>query len=190
MRPRIVSPRTSKHSFRGGTTDCHHPNCCLHLGRMFISYETHWHVISPKYCTSGNYARAQEWEQTWFWHYCFSVVQRVHRFQGWCFICHIPNIESTRGRTLKLKTRSLWSQYVIPHSCGSPHINTVVTHKFDTTNWHHMTNAINWKLIVRDPAFHSQSNGHFVSYIMALFWVHWSFRFVYATMTVKNISIP
>ena len=34
---------------------------------------------------------------------------------------HIPNIENTRGRTLKWKTRSPWSQYVITHSCGSPH---------------------------------------------------------------------
>ena len=35
-------------------------------------------------------------------------------------LCHIPNIENTRGRTLKWKTPSLWSQYVITHSCGSP----------------------------------------------------------------------
>ena len=34
---------------------------------------------------------------------------------------HITNIGNTRGRTLKLQTRSLWSQYVIMHLRGSPH---------------------------------------------------------------------
>ena len=33
---------------------------------------------------------------------------------------HIPNIENTKGRSFRFKTRSLSSQYVITHSCGSP----------------------------------------------------------------------
>ena len=45
---------TSKHSFRADDTRCHHPKCCPCLGRMRISYETHWRVFDVKHCTSGN----------------------------------------------------------------------------------------------------------------------------------------
>ena len=33
-------------------------------------------------------------------------------------LCHIPNIENIRGRTLEWKICSTWYKYVITHSCG------------------------------------------------------------------------
>ena len=59
------------------------------------------------------------WEQTQFPRYCLSACKNCTHFKVDA-LCHIPNIENTRGRTLKWKTRSPWYQYVITRSCGSP----------------------------------------------------------------------
>ena len=113
-----MSNRTNKNSFHGGNADCNNPKCRTRLGRMCMNYETLWHCMSPKDCTWRNSVRGKGIKAT--------IVFVVADYLLCTYFkddvsCHIHNPKKQEAGTLKLKTHFLWPQYVITHSCGSPH---------------------------------------------------------------------
>ena len=128
-------------------TDCHHPKCCSCLGTMRISYETHWHIISPKDCTWGNCAIGEEWEQIQFWRYCFFVQQRVHRFQGCCFMPHPQYWKHKRQDTLIEVSLSAIS--ICPHTTRSTLTN--LTWQIDTTWQMQSIGNLHWMIFLFIP---------------------------------------
>ena len=131
----------------------------------------------------------KNWEQTQFPRYCLSVLQRLHSFQGWCFVPHTQYWKHQRQDTQMENSFSVIS--ICHHTLvwQSSH-NTLIAYWFDMTNWHHMTNANDWKLAVHGFPFHSKCHCHFVSCIMVPFSLYRNHRFVYATRCSKNICIP
>ena len=187
MRAGIVSPRTSQHSFHIGNTDCHHPKCCPPLESRCVSWEMPWHVIPLKIVLHVSYVGRKQWDQTSFWHYYLFVVRRVCRFQR---SCHIPNIEKTRSSMLKVKTCSVWSKYVIPHSGGSLRttcsflINLIW--QIHTTLQKQSIGNLQFMIFILFFQWHC----HFVSCIIALLSAHRNQRFMHASVSMKNICIP
>ena len=125
-----------------------HLKCCRFLGRIWMSYETLWHVISPKDCVF----QVTMVEEKNGRKHCSDVIAFLSFKECTDFkddaSCHIPKYWTRKRQDAQIENSFFVISICHPTLVWQSSHNTLIAHKFGMTNWHNMTNAINWKLAV------------------------------------------